>query len=182
AIADIYDVAGPNLVANGLFEVDASGWVGSNATIGRSTLQAHQGVGSLLITPNGSSASGGANATTTVPVVAGRNYRVSMWVYCGLGWTDLGPAIDWANGLGVYITTGFGGGTVAAATWVFKSAVLTAPVGAATATVRARHGGTPAASRTWYVDEVSFAAEPLSLADLAADYATLLDLAQADLS
>ncbi|WP_435589811.1 carbohydrate binding domain-containing protein [Micromonospora aurantiaca (nom. illeg.)] len=179
-VADAYSAPFPNQVTNPFFETDVANWVAQSSTIARSTAQAHQGVASMLITPNGVAAVGGAIVSAAAPVVAGRPYRIGMWVYAPTGMTDAGPAVDWNASGGVFISTSFGGAAVPAAVWTYLSVDVVAPPTAVTAAVRARHGGTPAASKTWHVDEVLLARLPC-LADIADAYPTLLALAQADL-
>lgn len=149
--------AGGRLInPNPWFDVDVTGWIASGSTLARSTAVVHpQGVASLLITPNGSSASGGADLTPRTPVgsiVPGAQYIASMWVYSPGGWSDLRPCIDWYDASNVFLSTGLGSAsTVTAGKWVFLQQTLTAPASASRAAVRARHGGTPSSSNVWYV-------------------------------
>jgi hypothetical protein len=148
--------AGTQLAANPLLLVDGTGWSGMNATAVRSTAvvnTARDAEASLLITPNGSSASGGASGTPTGvgTVTPGASYRVCMWAYSPGGHADLRPAIDWADAAGTFISSGLGSGTaVAAGVWTYIEQTLTAPALASQATPRARHGGTPATGAIWY--------------------------------
>jgi len=145
----------PALNANPFFETDTSGWSGQNATIARSTEQAHEGSASLLITPDGVSASGGAIADGLVPVTPGRPVRASMWVYSPGGWNDLRPLVDWHDASQAFMSSELGSGfAVPAGQWTHLQQTLTPPAGAAYAKLRARHGGTPSASDIWYVDEL----------------------------
>src|SRR5690606_4486545 len=79
---------GPPQNPNTSFETDTTGWQPFNATLARSTAQAHDGSASLLITPDGVSGSGGANAAGLVPVTPGETIRVSLWAYSPAGWSD----------------------------------------------------------------------------------------------
>jgi hypothetical protein len=149
--------AGGRLITpNPWFDADATGWLASNATIARSTAVVHpQGLASLLITPNGSSASGGADLTPRTPVgsiIPGASYIASCWVYSPGGHADLRPAIDWYDAANAFISSGLGSGfAVPAGAWTFLTQTLAAPANASRAAVRARHGGTPASSAIWYV-------------------------------
>jgi len=146
---------GPPQNPNTSFETDTSGWQPINATITRSTAQAHDGTASLLITPDGTSGSGGANAAGLVPVTPGETIRVSLWAYSPSGWSDLRPCADWHDAGGAFLSSGLGSGfAVPAATWTYLEQTLTVPAGAAFAKMRARHGGTPSASDIWYADQV----------------------------
>lgn len=149
--------AGGRLInPNPWFDTDAAGWVVSNATMARSTDVAHpQGAASLLVTPNGSSASGSVDQTPRSPVgsvVPGASYIASMWVYSPTGWSDLRACIDWYDAANAFLSSGLGSGSsVPAGAWTFVQQTLTAPANASRATVRARHGGTPAAANFYYV-------------------------------
>lgn len=144
------------LNTNPYFEVDASGWSASGATQGRSLVQAHEGVASLLVTPDGVTAAGGVTATR-VAVTGGMPYVAQFWVYSPGGWSDLRPAVDWYTAAvgGTFISTSLGSGfSVPAGVWTLLSVPYTAPATAGGAAVRARHGGTPGTSAIYYVDEV----------------------------
>ena len=146
---------GPPQNPNTSFETDTTGWVGLNAGISRSTTRAHDGVASLLIAPDGVSSSGGANAEGLVPVTPGETIRASMWVYSPGGWSDLRPCVDWHDSSGAFLSTGLGSGfAVPAGQWTYLEQILTVPVGAAYAKMRARHGGTPSQATTWNADQV----------------------------
>lgn len=145
---------------NPFFETDSTGWTNQNCTIARSTAQAHQGVASLLITPDGVAASGGAIAQSSfrIPIESGFQYEAAMWAWTTLANTQVAPAIDWWTALtgGQFISTGFVTAVIPTAqTWTLISGVLTAPGNAVGANVRARHSGTPTAAQTWHADEVT---------------------------
>jgi hypothetical protein len=142
---------------NPFFLTNAAGWSGAGATVARSTAvvnSSHDAVASLLITPDGVSASGGANevprsAVGTVTPAA--QYRASLWAYSPGGWSDLRAAVDWFDSSDVFLSSSLGSGTsVPAATWTMLQQTFTAPASASRASVRARHGGTPAAGNIWY--------------------------------
>lgn len=148
--------AGTQLAVNPLLLTDSSGWSGMNSTVVRSTAVVHtarDGEASLLITPNGVSASGGASGTPTGvgTVTPGASYRVCLWAYSPGGHADLRPAVDWADAAGTFLSSGLGSGTAApAGVWTYIEQTLVAPALASQATPRARHGGTPAAGAIWY--------------------------------
>lgn len=72
-----------NVITNGEFETNTTGWAGSGATIARSTAVAHQGLASLAVT---STAGGTAQAVSAgtgvaaIPVDANTTYTVSARV------------------------------------------------------------------------------------------------------
>jgi len=146
------------LNTNPFFDVSTTGWTGSNAGISRVTtagrvLPHPRAVASLLIAPDGVSASGGANGTLTAAgtITPGAQYVASMWVYSAGGWSDLRPCIDWYTSSGVFISTSLGSASsVPAGQWTYLEQTLAAPATASRAIVRARHGGTPSAASTWH--------------------------------
>ena len=145
---------GSVITSNPYFETDTTGWTGNNASIARSTTFVHPAAtASLQITPNGSSASGGANTSASAygTCAPGDEITVSMWAYSPDGWHDIRPCVDWSDSAGTFLSTGFGDGfTVPAGEWTFLSQTLTAPASAGRFSTRARHGGTPPASMVWY--------------------------------
>jgi len=149
--------AGGRLInPNPFFDTDTAGWAVSNGTMARSTAVVHpQGIASLLVTPNGSSAAGSVDQTPRSPVgsiVPGASYLASMWVYSPTGWSDLRPCIDWYDASNGFLSSGLGSAfVVPAGQWTYLQQTLTAPTNASRGTVRGRHGGTPAAANFYYV-------------------------------
>lgn len=143
--------------ANPFFDTDASGWTAAAATITRSqtyVMPHPRATASLRITPDGVTASGGANGTITAAasITPGATYVASMWVFSVNGWSDLRPSIDWYDSAGVFLSSGLGTATVVSSSvWTYIEQTLTAPANASRAIVRARHGGTPATSDVYYV-------------------------------
>lgn len=148
-------VEGTTINSNPYFETDTSGWVGADGTITRSTAQAHEGVASLLLTPDGVGSSPRAEFSPLVPVTAGETYRVSAWVRCAVART-VEVAITWFTAAGVFIVSSgnaLPGGSVAAGVWTFASDAFVAPAGAGLASIRVRMTGTPPASNLLWIDE-----------------------------
>ena len=145
---------GSVITSNPYFDTDTSGWSGNSASIARSTTVVHPaGTASLQITPNGSSASGGANTSASAygTCAPGDEITVSMWAYSETGWHDIRPCVDWSDSAGTFLSSGLGNGfTIPAGEWTFLSQTLTAPASAGRFSTRARHGGTPPASMVWY--------------------------------
>jgi hypothetical protein len=149
------DLIGDVLNLNPYFGTDVSDWSVQNATsIVRSTAVVHpSGVASMLITPNGSSATGGAiTALTGVgTVTAGRSYIAATWLYIPTGYTDLQTAVDWYDSGGVLLSTGFSGSrSIPAATWTPLTTTLVAPASASQGRLRVRLGTTPPATALTY--------------------------------
>lgn len=146
----------PVISSNAYFDTNSTGWALNNSTIVRSTDFVHPDAvaASLKITPNGSSASGGANndmsAAATIQV--GATYRASLWVYSPQGWTDFRPVVDWYTSGGVLVSSSLGSAMVVpAGEWICLQQDLVAPATADRVVMRARFGGTPAASVLFYV-------------------------------
>lgn len=75
-----------NMIANGTFESNITGWTALSSTIARDTTVFHSGVASLKITA--SAASGGAYPAAITTVV-GTTYRTTLWVR-GTGTFNIG--------------------------------------------------------------------------------------------
>ncbi|QDY06172.1 hypothetical protein FJK98_02505 [Micromonospora sp. HM134] len=141
------------LNTNPYFEVDAFGWVGQGGSVARSTAQAHEGVASLLLTPDGVTATAEARAVDLVPVTAGQTYRASAWLRCAAT-RSISCNINWHNGAGTYMSTSTGVAAVTAGLWQLVDFTAVAPVGAAQARlVPASLGSTPPAGHTTHIDE-----------------------------
>ncbi|MEV4767807.1 carbohydrate binding domain-containing protein [Micromonospora humida] len=141
------------LNANPFLETDASGWVGQGGSVARSTAQAHEGSASLLLTPDGVTATAEARAVDLVPVTAGQVYRASAWVRCAVS-RSISCNINWHNAGGGYMSTSTGTTAVTANVWTLLDFTATAPVGSSQARlVPASLSGTPAAGQLTYVDE-----------------------------
>lgn len=143
------------LNSNPFFQGGISGWAAQNSTISHSTAQVHpDAVASMLITPNGVAAFGGATTSTgAASITPAAQYVASMWVYSAAGIDQVQPLVDWFNNVGGYISSSTtpGGFTIPAAEWTHIQATYTAPAGASEAILSVRHEGTPAASETYYV-------------------------------
>lgn len=151
----------PQRLVYATFETGLTGWTNSNATGAQIATPApapFPGIWSARITPNGSSVSGGINGPTTAAgtVIAGESYLLSCWVYSPGGHADLRACVDWFDAASGFLSTGGLAGTTAvtAGVWTQLSQTVVAPAGASRASLRARHGGTPAAGAIWYVDEL----------------------------
>ena len=142
---------------NPFFTSNTTDWTAQSCSIARSTAVVHphpDAVASLLVTPNGVTASGGALCTQTAvgTIIPGAQYVASMWVYSPAGWSDLRPAVNWNNSAGTFISSSFGSGfAVPAGEWTFLTQTFTAPATASRGVMRAHHASTPAASDIYYV-------------------------------
>ncbi|WP_333743839.1 carbohydrate binding domain-containing protein [Streptomyces ardesiacus] len=145
------------LNSNPFFDTDAAGWTGENASPAWSQAQVHphpRALGSLLVTPDGTSTTGGAvcQITDADSITPGGQYVVSLWVYSPSGSTDLRPSVYWYTNAGAFDSTGVTAAqTAPAGVWTYMEETVTAPATAGRARVRVRHGGTPSSSAVYYV-------------------------------
>jgi hypothetical protein len=70
-----------NLVANGGFEVNATGWSASGSTVVRSTAQAKFGTASGLVTATGAGLYSGFSDSTLSGATLGLSFVGSMWIF-----------------------------------------------------------------------------------------------------
>lgn len=144
---------GQTLSLNPFFETDASDWIVTGGTFARSTLQAHEGSASGLLTPDGVSATA-LIRSSQCPVATGQSVRVSAWVRCAVA-RIVRLEINWFDSSHATISTGnlVTGPSLAATTWTLLDGALTAPASAAYAELRISMTGTPPGSNTLHVDE-----------------------------
>lgn len=146
---------GPSRNSNPYVETDASGWTGSGGSVARTTVASHEGVASLLVTPDGVTLT--AQARTVNLVVTPGNYYVgSAWLRSTVSRTA-GIAIIWRDAGGAILSQTLGS-TVAmvAGVWTYHEVTGQSPVGGVQATfVAGSMAGTPPISNTLLVDEAS---------------------------
>lgn len=147
------------LNSNAFFEVNVSGWAPVQGTFARSTVQAHEGVASGLLTPNGTGSVVAVETTPSVSVAVtpGQKYTLSGWFLSPTGWGQTSITVTWLDAANATISTP--AGTVQAlpaGVWTRLTDTVTAPLGAAKGLLRARLAGTPAASNLLYIDEMKF--------------------------
>ena len=140
---------------NPYFETDASGWTGINgATIARTTSVAHQGVGALSITPNGST---GNPSARSVPqsVTVGTTYYGHIWARSAGGYASgVAAVIDWCDGGGTTTTSVIPSPTsLSAGVWTALPVSGVAPGGTVQGAIRLRYNGTPLATDVVVMDE-----------------------------
>ena len=140
--------------ANPYFETDVSNWTGINgASLSRSTAQAHEGVASMLLTPNGVTADPRAQSEVIV-VAEGDSLFASGWLRSP-GTPTVGVTIRWySDAAGSTLISETGPlSAISANTWTPYWVTGVAPAGAIRARIAPRYQGTPAAGTTLFVDE-----------------------------
>lgn len=150
-----YRISVPDVLnANVFFEDDASNWTAPAGSIVRSTAQAHEGVASLLLTPDGVSGSA-RTESERCPVSAGVTYHASAWVRCASS-RNVEINIAWFTASEEFIAIAAAPRPVAANTWTRIEADHVAPSGAGLGSVQVRLTGTPPPSDLTWIDEAHF--------------------------
>jgi hypothetical protein len=149
-----------------------SGWgVDTNATVGYSTTVKHPKAetGSLVITPNGTGAVGGAASTLSAPGTLKplTRYRVGYWAYSPTGMADLRATVHQYNAAGTFLATaGPATGTVLPANvWTWIQYDFTSAANTDRGRVRPRFDGTPPAQPFYVWGARCFAVSDLAVSD-----------------
>lgn len=137
---------------NPYMEVDASDWTAVGGARTRSTAQFHEGVASLLLTPDGVTLTPRVETASVTGVVTGATWRSQAWVRCADART-VTIGINWFSAGNVYLSTSSTGIAVAATTWTSLSFQAAAPATAVNASIFVSITGTPSAAVLLYVDE-----------------------------
>lgn len=142
------------LNANPYFETDVSNWTPTGVTSVQSTALAHEGVASMLITPDGVT-SGPKVQSEDFPVVALTSYTLSGWMAPTAGGITRSLSVAWKNAAHVTLSTdSITANMPTADTWLnYGPTAFTAPVGAVFASITA--GAAGVLSTPWYLDEVT---------------------------
>lgn len=154
--AVVFEAPGNTVTPNGLMLTDAAGFTAVNGAIAYTTDVVHPdpvSTGTVLVTPNGSSATGGIlSAQATAEVRVGRSFRAGCWVFAPNGLADFRALISWYNSGGTLISTETGSATtVPAGRWTWVSGTYSAPANAARCAARGQHASTPSADDAYYV-------------------------------
>lgn len=125
--------AGPNLVPNGTFETDASGWSAVAAAVVRSTAQAHSGSASLRLT---GSAPNSKAFSDFFDVDEDTEYELDFWVRAGTTGRSYTSTVNFRDADTLFIGSASGGaGTDISSSWRNAVATFTSPEGAASASI-----------------------------------------------
>jgi len=147
------------LVSNTSFETDVSGYTGSNATLARSTAQAHSGAASMALTAVTAAsmlAVDSGSGVGAIPVQGGVTYPVEAYGRAATVGRAAVLKMDWWDTAGAFISTTTGTPAVDTTTgWTYLSELFTAPANAAFA--RRQYAVTsPALGEVHYVDDFRF--------------------------
>lgn len=145
---------------NPYFETNVLNWFakgGAGVTIARSTAQFHQGVASMLLTPNGTSVTA-EYESDSVACIPGQALTASVWVRCSVA-RNFSLNLNYFSGGPATSPTGYLGSTsgavvaLVANTWTLVQTPGNALPGTNSASLAAYIDGTPAASVSLWTDE-----------------------------
>ncbi|MFD5002228.1 hypothetical protein ACFWMV_04900 [Streptomyces mutabilis] len=132
----VWIMANPVLNANPLFADDLAGWTGAGAVIERVPAPSPRpfaGEWALQLTPDGVAQYPNAGSSPVL-VTAGQSYVVSGWLRCARA-RSVSLNLNWLDSGGGYLDTSAYALPVLADTWTWAQATVTAPAGAATASI-----------------------------------------------
>lgn len=142
------------------FETDVLNWTAeSNATIARSTSQAHTGAASMSLHGNGTTAGPQAESEKE-PVSPNSSYSATAWFFNTATWgSGVLVQINWYDAGNSFISSNNNSiGSLPANTWTQVSVTATAPSNAAYGTITARASGTPASGNIFFIDDAALTA------------------------
>ena len=140
---------------NPYFETNATDWFAAGGTVARSTAQFHSGVASLLLTPDGVTATARAQISAFEPVIVDVDYTLSIWVRCAVS-RNVIMDIAWYDESQVFTTTSTAlTKAVVANTWTQMEQTWTVPAGTGFARPRIYMTGTPPANNLLYIDDAA---------------------------
>lgn len=145
---------GQTLNANWSFAAGVSPWTGSsNATLAASGLFTFgNSPGSMVITPDGSTAQPGAKTEEFGGVVPGVAYAMAAWVTVPAGWASgVQIGVDWFTSGGSFISSSFQSPVTVTGSQQQLVFSAIAPATAAKGQMFAQFQGTPAATNLMYV-------------------------------
>lgn len=139
---------------NPYFESNANDWNQSGYTSAvRSTAQAHQGVASLLCTPNGSTAAPYAQTLAIVPTVGGEIWEGRAWVRSTTANKTIRVKLQWYNSVPSVMGESVRDFTPVAGVWIWCTWQAVVPDGLVGVRWAIGQTGTPAVGDTLFIDE-----------------------------
>jgi hypothetical protein len=141
--------------SNPTFEVNANDWTNSNySTAARSTVQAHTGVGSLLLTPTGAAATPFVQTTTIYPITGGSRWEARGWFRPTTANKVTRMYLQWYDNVNALISSSTRDLTPVAGVWIWGYFAAAAPSNAVGVRLAIGQLATPAAGDTMYVDDM----------------------------
>src|SRR5690606_18579356 len=90
--------------SNPFFETTVAGWTTFGCTLVRSTAQAHEGVASGLVTPDGVTAQVRIESNQVTGAAVGVTWRAVAWVRCAVA-RNVVLSINWFDAASTYLNT-----------------------------------------------------------------------------
>lgn len=147
------------LNANSQFNGSISPWTGVNVTPVYSTAEQQSGIGSMMITPNGTSSTVGAQSETFT-VSPSTMYQVNAQGLSLVGYGSYEVLVNWLTSGGTPISTSSQTISLPAGGWELNSDVFTSPSNAGQANFQVLETGTPANTKVFWVDSAQFLTVP----------------------
>jgi hypothetical protein len=140
---------------NPYFETNTADWTGVNATISRSTTQAHEGLASCRVVPDGTHADDYAECGQ-VAADQSQWYQAAAWIRADTVNKPIRVYLLWYTGAGAFISSTTFSITPIALVWYYLAAFVAASTvpTAGKVSAAAGVGSTPAVGDAAYVDEV----------------------------
>lgn len=149
-----------NLITNGGFETNATGWVdGGNTTLARSTEQAHSGAASGKSVMDATNAGENACGAITVTAAAAGAHVWSAWLYIPTAWSGGTVSLDTSGWTGISPADGtnFNANMVLRDQWQRVEALVTVAGGDLSGQVRVVATGI-VSGEFIYIDDAQFEA------------------------
>jgi hypothetical protein len=151
---------GAVLTANPWFETNHTDWQANPGLgVGRSTLWAHTGVGSLLLTPNGVATEARAETVAYTTISPDVSYQFTAWVRPNTANKTIRIALHWYDNSNVLVSSTVEDATPVAGVWIFASVAASAPPNATKVRPAVGLIGTPAGTDTMWIDEAELRVE-----------------------
>ena len=134
------------------FDSGVTGWTVTGGSLAAETTIVHSGTGSAKMTVSGSPGQAILRPTSGIPIVSGRSYTATMWVYVSTT-RNVTATIDWYTTGNVYSTSNSSTVSVTANTWTQLTVTASAPINGF-AYIGSTLGASPANGTILYTDDV----------------------------
>jgi hypothetical protein len=144
-----------NLITNGNFETNTTGWAGGvSVTLARDTSRFYSGVASMLVSSSATTSTAYTfNTNNTMNVAPNEKVKASIWIRGGTNSPQARIELFFYNSGGSPVGSPVGVyATLATGTWTEVNLTAVAPVGTATVQMQVRNTKTSAATATLYAD------------------------------
>lgn len=153
---------------NSTFNSGVGNWTATNCTFVQSNAQVHGGFSfSGLITPNGTSATvfvesnKGPTLTNINSATNSSNWYLAQgWVYSPTGYSNVSLSVNWYDSANNLLSTSSSVVSVPAATWTYLTNYFQVPNGASQGTLVPTESGTPSASNTLFLSNITLTISP----------------------